>query len=244
MKLQSCFITLLQNQHTEAQGDDRNESVVEVKIRTRVPVIQPQHHQSGGHCQEVILRGHSEKNIQNRLIGTHCPHTSRWAWLGPQLAEWALMSAPHTVRFWMYHAPGIGFCPHMNMVVPGIHDLCHTLQSPEPRTSDWNGNAVCNIWQVSFCKISFPVLSFLNKRNTSMKQIFYKSCQKGLRGCSTSELYPLSNSVTESGSIPSQKDRAPPWALDLTLLTAMLANVPAGPRAVKIVFYSSAELFW
>lgn len=44
MKLQSCFITLLQNQHTEAQGDDRNKSVVEVKIKTRVPIIQPQHH--------------------------------------------------------------------------------------------------------------------------------------------------------------------------------------------------------
>ena len=37
------------------------------------------------------------------------------------------------------------------------------------------------MWQVSFCKLSFPVLSFLNKRYTGVKEIFYKPCQKGLR---------------------------------------------------------------
>lgn len=100
----------------------------------------------------------------------HRPHTSKQAWPRPRLSRVSCQLLGQLLATGL--TPGKCFCFHLNVAVPHILHLYHTLQSC-PRTSEQSGNCVCKTCGRSFCKVR------VLERNTGVRQTFTSQLRKG-----------------------------------------------------------------
>lgn len=134
------------------------------------------------------------------------------------------MPAPHTVS--------VGCQPgSWNMFLsPSKHGCAWHSWVQHLSTSDQNGDCVCQTRGRSPVRLAFLRWAFLTRHILLQSRYFTHHVRKHSEAVRLLRRIPLPDPVIESGTVTTQKDREPPWALHLTLLTALLANVPTGLR--------------